>query len=46
MWIVYYWANCSHVGEYLEKMRFDNKRDAVKFAKSVDGRVENRLAFA
>lgn len=46
MWIVYYWANCSHVGEYLEKMRFDSKKSAVAFARSVKGRVEHRPAFA
>jgi hypothetical protein len=40
MWIVYYWANCSIVGEYLERMRFDDFADALTFARANNGTME------
>lgn len=46
MWIVYYWAKCPIVGNYLDKMRFDTARDAKAFARANGGTIEKRIAFA
>lgn len=46
MWIVFYWAKCPIVGDYLDKMRFDTAKEAKAFAKTCNGSIEKRLAFA
>ena len=44
MWIVYFWASCPIVGDYLERMRFYDYDDAVLFAEETGGTLESRLA--
>lgn len=47
MYIVYFWdADANGVSAFVNKMRFDTKREAAKFAKSVNGRIESRPVFA
>lgn len=47
MWIVYFWdADSNGVSAFVNKMRFDTKSEAVKFCKSVNGRIESRPVFA
>lgn len=40
MWIVFYRAHCPTVGEYLERMRFDDFADALTFARANNGTLE------
>lgn len=47
MWIVYFWdADKNGVSAFLNKMKFDNKRDAMRFCRSVNGTLESRSVFA